>query len=410
MTFTSRDKIALLVASTLGVAFLYLVKLAGYPAAVLLFMVYAMGIIPLVVGGLADQRKLLVWQVGVLSFVLSAVVAGFLWGPIGPIPKEALKAACFFWIVGSVLSSPLPLLIYWERLRKRKYKWVRFYLIGAVILASVFPWDYDPLLVFALELVWILFWLVKSARDWRSASNQNSHLSRNSTLLALVAFVLVASTPVWAVLFFKQQTFHSAVDHGHYLVAKCLVLVGANVNGPDALGHTALAVAAWNGDINTVKVLISMGADVNQEQRAEFQGLFPSGTALAVAAAAGRPEICKFLLDSGADVNKKNQHGMTPFSVALSDGTIQCASAMLDFGPDVNSRNALGETPLMLLQHCDPNDVVVHHVLDLLLDKGADVTAKDDKGQTAEDWALLYHRQEVADRLQRIRESTAKEQ
>jgi ankyrin repeat protein len=88
---------------------------------------------------------------------------------------------------------------------------------------------------------------------------------------------------------------------------------------------------------------------------------------------------------------------------------MECASAMLDYGADVNSRNALGETPLMLLRQFDPNDPAVHPVLDQLLAKGADIMAKDDKGHTAEDWAWLYHRQEMAERLQKIRELEAQE-
>jgi ankyrin repeat protein len=71
----------------------------------------------------------------------------------------------------------------------------------------------------------------------------------------------------------------------------------------------------------------------------------------------------------------------------------------------VNSRDTQGETPLMLLHQFDPKDANVHHLLEELLAKGADVTAKDDIGQTAEDWALLYHRQEMAEQLQKVRKS-----
>jgi hypothetical protein len=46
-------------------------------------------------------------------------------------------------------------------------------------------------------------------------------------------------------------------------------------------------------------------------------------------------------------------------------------------------------------------------VIEELLAKGGDVMAKDDKGQTAEDWAVLYHRKELAERFQKIRESKA---
>jgi hypothetical protein len=404
MTFSSRDKVALLIAGSLGVAFWYLGRLSGYAGAFVIEF-YAVAIIPLVVWRIADQRKFLVWQACVLSFVLTLVVADTLSGQLRGNPIEALEVACGFWIIGSLLSSPLPLFIYWQRVKGRKYNWLRFFLFGGMILALVS--SRDPFLVFSIEFVWILVWSVKFTSDWRTASDQD--VARRSALLALAALVLVTSVPVLAITFFKQRTFGSAMEHSHYSVARRLVAVGADVNGLDAFGETALADAAWNGDTNGVKVLISMGADVNLEQKSQFQGLWPSGTALAIAASAGRSEICRSLLSAGADVNKQNKHGMTPFLVALARGNIECASAMLDYGADVNPRDALGETPLMLLCQFDPNDPTVHHVLDQLLAKGADVIARDDKGHTAEDWALLYHRQEMAERLRKIRELEARE-
>jgi len=46
-------------------------------------------------------------------------------------------------------------------------------------------------------------------------------------------------------------------------------------------------------------------------------------------------------------------------------------------------------------------------VVEELLAKGGDVMARDDKGQTAEDWAVLYHRKGLAKRFRKIRESKA---
>lgn len=402
MTFSRRDKIAVLIASVLGIAFAYLVPLSGW-GGVLVSEFYAVAIVPSVILLIADQRKLLVWQMGVVSFVIALVVTGTLPGPRDN-PTEALETACIFWIFGSLLSSPVPLVIYWQRVRGRKYNWVRLFLLGGLAL-PLFSGG-DPFLIFSLELVWILIWLTKFASDWRTAPNQD--VPRKSALLAFAALILVISIPVLTVLFFKQQAFRLAMQDGHYLVARRLAAMGADVNGLDAFGETALADAAWNGDTKGVEVLISMGGKVDLETKPQFQGLWPSGTALAVAASEGRTEMCKSLLTAGADVNKKNQYGMTPFLVALARGDIQCASAMLNYGADVNSRDALGETPLMLLHQFDPSDPTAHHVLDELLAKGADVMAKDDKGQTAEDWALLYHRQELAERLRKTQESEAK--
>jgi Ankyrin repeats (3 copies) len=391
MNISSRDKIALLIAGVSGVAFCFLAQFAGYGSAVVT-VPYAVAIIPFVISR-ADQRKLLVWQVCILSFTAALVARDSLSNP-----KEALEVAFVFWIFGSLLSSPLPLFIYWQRVKERKFKWVRFFLIGGLYLAVIF--SRDPFLVLGLELTWTLCWLATFVWEWRTEPTND--VPRKSALVALTAFVLLASVLVLTVVSFRNQAFHLAMDRRDYRIARCLGAVGADVNGLDRFGETALGAAAWNGDADGVNVLLSMGAKVDLEQKGQFQGLSPSGTALAIAASSGRLEICKSLLAAGADVNKKNQHGMTPFLVALGRGDIQCASTMLDYGADVNARDALGQTPLMLLRQFDTNDPTAHHVLDELLAKGADVTVTDDKGQTAEDWALLYHRQELAERLHKI--------
>jgi hypothetical protein len=396
MTISSRDKIALLIAGVSGIAFWFLVQLAGWAGGVTVLELCAVAIIPLIVS-VADQRKLLVWQVCVFSFILTLLVVG------GLSRKEAPEAAFSFWIYGSLLSSPLPLFIYWQRAKKQKFKWLKVFLIGGLYLAVIFI--SDPFVLLGLELTWTLCWSAKFSWDWRT--ERTNDVPRKSALVALAAFVLVASIPLVTVPFYRNQVFHSAMDHRDYFIAKRLVWLGADVNGLDKFGQTALGAAAWNGDTDGVKVLLSMGAKVDAGQKGQFQGLSPTGTALSIAASAGRVEICKILLGAGADVNKRNPHGMTPFLVALARGDIQCASEMLDYGADVNARDTLGETPLMLLHQFDPKDPTVHHVMDALLAKGADVTAKDEKGQTAEDWAVLYHRQELAEQLHKLRESKA---
>jgi uncharacterized protein len=183
--------------------------------------------------------------------------------------------------------------------------------------------------------------------------------------------------------------------------------IGADPNATDSYGGSALREAAWNGDSEMVQALLSNGARVDLEEGVGFQGLMPGGTALAVAAAVGRTEICKTLLLAGADANKMNQNGRTPLLLALARGSILCVPLLLNHGADVNSRDAQGQTPLMLLAQFDTNDPAIHNVLDELLAKGADVMAKDNKGQTAEDWALLYRRKELAEQLRKIRGSKA---
>ena len=404
MAFSSRDKIALLASLGLGVIFGYLALLAPY-AGLLIGGFYSFGIIPLVVFYIADQRRVLVWQVCVISLALALGVERVFSGPFRDDYKGTIEFTFVSWIAVSVFSCPTPLYLYLKQKREQKSFWIQFFLLGGLLLGLFSSLWGDPFIVVSLEIVWTLAWFVRFAWEYRIAANQD--VPRKAVRVGLVALILVSSIPILTVLLFKQQSFRRAMAQGHYRTARWLVARGADVNGLDSFGEPALAAAAWKGDANGVDALISMGAKVDLEQKGQFRGLWPSGTALAVAGTGGRTEICESLLAAGADVNRKNQYGNTPLLVALTHGNIRCVPTMLDYGADVNVRDALGETPLMLVSQWDPRDPTARHVLEELLARGGDVTAKDDKGQTAEDWAVLYHRKELAERFRKIRESRA---
>jgi hypothetical protein len=56
----------------------------------------------------------------------------------------------------------------------------------------------------------------------------------------------------------------AAVDFGHHELVRWLLSLGANVNARAAWGSqgTALHSAAWNGDLEMVKLLVAAGADI----------------------------------------------------------------------------------------------------------------------------------------------------
>lgn len=75
------------------------------------------------------------------------------------------------------------------------------------------------------------------------------------------------------------------------------------------LGSTPLHLAATNGDIGPLKVLIAAGADVNARDKED-------NTPLHMAAYVGRAVAARLLLEAGADVNAKSAGGRTPLSLA----------------------------------------------------------------------------------------------
>jgi uncharacterized protein YecT (DUF1311 family) len=110
----------------------------------------------------------------------------------------------------------------------------------------------------------------------------------------------------------KRYEFEFAVDEPKRIAA--LIKSGADVNGQNWFGKTALMYAAHLNQITAVKVLLEHGADVNLATTAGRQytcGQFDrvGRTALMYAAENGSIPVMRMLLDAGADVNAKDSKG-----------------------------------------------------------------------------------------------------
>ena len=207
-----------------------------------------------------------------------------------------------------------------------------------------------------------------------------------------------------------------AAEQGHADIVELLLEIGADVdaqsriirpirrnglgfarpspdgkpNGDPMGGLTPLLFADREGSIETVRVLVAAGANVN---KASVDGSSP----LLVAVQNGHYEIARFLLDHGADPNQANTKGWTPLYLAVSnrdalttavpppssDGAFDLITVLLDRGADPNRRirahtevhsanNSLwlkedGATPLLRAALCGDLTIV-----QLLLAHGAD--------------------------------------
>ena len=97
-------------------------------------------------------------------------------------------------------------------------------------------------------------------------------------------------------------------------MAALLIQHGARVNGSGAI-----VMAAEEGKLNMVKLLLDNGADINEigiEHPTDPRFKEDVGTALHRAVEWEHDEVVKFLLDHGADVNLKDPMGRTPLALA----------------------------------------------------------------------------------------------
>lgn len=94
----------------------------------------------------------------------------------------------------------------------------------------------------------------------------------------------------------SDAVVRAAVDFGHHELVRWLLSQGANVNAKAAWGSqaTALHSAAWNGDLEMVKLLVAAGADISARD-AEHENT-PAGFAQVAITVSNNPK-CKDVVD-----------------------------------------------------------------------------------------------------------------
>ena len=114
---------------------------------------------------------------------------------------------------------------------------------------------------------------------------------------------------------------------------------------------TPLIIAAHKGHLNSVKILLEYGADIEARGTLKIGDEVSEGcTPLWGAAAADHLDVVKLLLEQNADVDSKTSTGSTPLRVAAGEGHLDIVRCLVDRGADMNARNDCNEesTPLVV--------------------------------------------------------------
>ncbi|HYE86438.1 MAG TPA: ankyrin repeat domain-containing protein [Vicinamibacterales bacterium] len=163
-------------------------------------------------------------------------------------------------------------------------------------------------------------------------------MKRQSFFALVIALVMTAATSA-------QQTLSvaDAAARGDKATVRQLLKDGADVNGAQGDGMSALHWAAERGDGELADILIYAGANISAVTR------IGQYTPLHLAAKSGSASVTRALIKAGADVNAKTStSGVTPVHMAASAGSAEVINLLADAKADLNATETeAGQTPLI---------------------------------------------------------------
>ena len=249
---------------------------------------------------------------------------------------------------------------------------------------------------------------------------------------------------------YQKTPLHYACNkRGDIELAMALVDRGADVDARDVNQRTPLHAACGNGLVEVAMALVDRGADVdakNENQKTPIESLMISNrdkAALRNAAAKYKENIVELfaavkkegttadqinaILDNGAYVNARDVNQVTPLHYASINGNMEVVMALVDRGADIHAKNTNNKTPLDVAEETinkealrnaaakykenseEPNNAINNQLFDAvkedkttaadinaILDRGADINARDMNQFTPLFWASMINNVKVA--------------
>lgn len=178
----------------------------------------------------------------------------------------------------------------------------------------------------------------------------------------------------------QRTAVHQAAHHNYCACLVVLLRHGALMSTEDAKGDTALHLAAWAGNVESISILLNHGADVDWlsgrdgysplwcaisayqidaarlllKHGARLSLRSASGTRmmpLHQAAVTGQSAMCELLLDRGAQVDCVDDDLNTPLHYGSAAGSVSSIKMLLRNGADIEARQIHGLTPVSWASH-----------------------------------------------------------
>jgi ankyrin repeat protein len=197
----------------------------------------------------------------------------------------------------------------------------------------------------------------------------------------------------------SNARLYKAAAQGDIDTVKKQIVLGADVDwtSETKFEHTPLIAAAQNGHANVVEALILAGADLNKPNKALETPIFK-------AAKHGNLAIVEMLIFYKADVNRESNEGYTPLHEAAfaeqspMNSYIEIIQLLLDNDANINAQNQNGTTPLHAAASRSNEEIVF-----ILLKNGANINIQNQFGQTAGQMARIGGSDKTADMIENWR-------
>jgi len=206
-----------------------------------------------------------------------------------------------------------------------------------------------------------------------------------------------------------KAAFHIAVGHGHADIVDLLIDRGVDPRAPNASGESALHIAAARGNADMIALLLKRGLDVNGGN-----ALGPYGElALHWALARGNAGVANLLISAGSDAKAATKAQRADMNAKAGDidlieqeiGFLEVSKKPVQVMAPVRMAFAIGDTPLHCVMQPGPRHrfgrggsqgaIDRAKLAQALVEKGADVNAKNARGQTPLHYAVVLLREKT---------------
>ena len=181
----------------------------------------------------------------------------------------------------------------------------------------------------------------------------------------------------------KNEMLRVAVANQELNATKHAIEIGADLESRNGNGQTPIHIAAGNGDLKMVRMLVAARVNVN----ARIENRSAIVTPLHLAAERKDCEVVRVLLAAGTEPDLKSYQGRTPLFYAVSNGDTESIRLLLEYNAD--PRGLLNKAVVT----CIPA------IVQLLISKGADPNAEYETRKAPLYWAIHNGRSDVVEIL-----------